>query len=276
MGSQFKQRLHKFFQGWTGSIIVAFLIAMTFKSLIADWNDVPSGSMKPTIVEGDRIFVNKLAYDLKVPFWPFGIPPYKTIQLIRWDDPKRGDIVVFFSPTQGTRLVKRVVGLPGDTVKLENNLLSINNKTLAYQNAPSSLYGDLSAMEKSVHDFYMENMGTKTHMMMIKNFGKTLQFCSQIKSEKELNEMYPLESDQNKVRKICSPSNGSEISFLFVVPNNSYIMIGDNRTDSADSRVFQYVDRRHIVGRAVAIVFSREGSIFKGRFRVHRFFKKLI
>src|SRR3954454_19378491 len=90
----------------------AFLTLVLFaaRSSIADWNDVPSGSMNPTILEGDRIFVNKLAYDLKV--------PYTTWHVAEWGGPQRGDVVVFYAPTDGTRMVKRVIGLPGDTISL--------------------------------------------------------------------------------------------------------------------------------------------------------------
>src|SRR5262249_34269477 len=93
---------------WIRPCAVIAAVVFPFKSAIADWNWVPTGSMKPTILEGDLVFVNKLAYDLKVPF---------TLQrLAHWDDPVRGDIVVFFSPHDGTRLVKRVIALPGDTL----------------------------------------------------------------------------------------------------------------------------------------------------------------
>jgi signal peptidase I len=276
MNDQWKKSLSKFFHGWIGSILLAFLIAMTFKSMIADWNDVPSGSMKPTIVEGDRIFVNKLAFDLKVPFWPFGTKPYKTIQLFRWADPKRGDIVVFFSPLTGTRLVKRVVGVPGDEIKLENNLLTINGKALTYENASSADYADLFPLEQSVHNFYIEDLQTKKHVVMIRDPQKTIKSCSKIDSETKLMEAYPSEVDQKKASDICFMSGGLEGSSLFKVPPHAYVMIGDNRTNSADSRVFQYVDRRQIVGRAAAIALSRDGSLFKGNFRWHRFFKKLI
>ena len=68
MNGKWKQRIALFWRGWGMSLLIGLLIATTFKSAIADWNYVPSGSMKPTILEGDRIFVNKLAYDLKVPF----------------------------------------------------------------------------------------------------------------------------------------------------------------------------------------------------------------
>ena len=69
------------------------LVIFSIRSSLADWSDVPTGSMKPTILEGDRVFVNKLAYDLKVPF--------TTCHIAQWSNPQRGDIVVFFSPRDG-------------------------------------------------------------------------------------------------------------------------------------------------------------------------------
>lgn len=111
-------------------LLILALILFSIRSSLADWNDVPSGSMQPTILVGDRIFVNKLAYDLKVPF--------TTWHLAHWSDPQRGDIVVFYSPRDGTRLVKRVVGLPGDTVELRNDQLIINGQPVNY--APLSAW----------------------------------------------------------------------------------------------------------------------------------------
>src|SRR5690349_23095607 len=96
-------------------LLLLALVLFSIRSSLADWSDVPSGSMKPTILEGDRIYVNKLAYDLKVPF--------TTWHIAEWGGPQRGEIVVFFSPKDGQRLVKRVVGLPGDTIELRNDVL---------------------------------------------------------------------------------------------------------------------------------------------------------
>src|SRR5437870_13404813 len=93
--------------------LAMLLVISSLRSALADWNEVPTGSMKPTIQEGDRVVVNKLAYDLKVPF--------TTIELFKWSDPKRGDIVVLFSPVNGTRLVKRVIGIPSDRIYLHEN-----------------------------------------------------------------------------------------------------------------------------------------------------------
>ena len=93
--------------------MLMLLVVSSLRSALADWNDVPTGSMKPTIEEGDRVVVNKLAYDLKVPF--------TTFEVWKWGDPRRGDIVVLFSPKDGMRLVKRVVGVPGDRIEMRDN-----------------------------------------------------------------------------------------------------------------------------------------------------------
>src|SRR5438445_6685156 len=85
--------------------VLMLLIISSLRSALADWNDVPTGSMKPTIQEGDRVVVNKLAYDLKVPF--------TMIELAKWGDPKRGDLVVLFSPEDAVRLAKRRVAVRG-------------------------------------------------------------------------------------------------------------------------------------------------------------------
>src|ERR1041384_2865762 len=106
-------------------LLLLALVVFAIRSSLADWNDVPTGSMNPTILEGDRVYVNKLAYDLKVPF--------TTRHIAEWSNPQRGDIVVFFSPYDGQRLVKRVIGLPGDLLELRNNVLILNGQPVAYQ-----------------------------------------------------------------------------------------------------------------------------------------------
>src|SRR5213594_4004389 len=105
--------------------LLMLLVVSSLRSALADWNDVPTGSMKPTIEEGDRVVVNKLAYDLKIPF--------TTIELFKWADPKRGDIVVLFSPVDGTRLVKRVVAIPGDRIEMRENQLLVNGRAASWK-----------------------------------------------------------------------------------------------------------------------------------------------
>src|ERR1043165_5420802 len=118
-------------------LLILSLIVFSIRSSLADWNDVPTGSMKPTILEGDRVLVNKLAYDLKVPF--------TTWHIAEWSNPQRGDIVVFFSPKDGTRLVKRVIGLPGDTIELRDNQLLLNHQPVDYATLKPTASEDLAA-----------------------------------------------------------------------------------------------------------------------------------
>ena len=110
--------MQRFLREWVLPIGLVMLVMFPIRSVVADWNDVPSGSMRPTILEGDRIYVNKLSFGLRLPF--------TMTWLARWDEPRRGDIATFASPADGIRLVKRIIGVPGDTVELRNNMLVIN------------------------------------------------------------------------------------------------------------------------------------------------------
>lgn len=112
---------------WLRPMVLVAAVIFPFRSVVADWNMVPSGSMRPTIVEGDRIFVDKLAYDLKLPF--------TTQHLAQWADPQRGDIVVFYAPDSGERLVKRVIGTPGDVIELRAEHLYVNGRAARYRSA---------------------------------------------------------------------------------------------------------------------------------------------
>ena len=230
MTNQWKKRLLRFCRGWGFSLVVALLIATSFKSAIADWNDIPSGSMRPTILVGDRIFVNKLAYDLKV--------PYTTWHLVRWSDPKRGDIVVFFSPEDGKRLIKRIVGLPGDTISMYQNQLFINGEFMEYEPLDKEIIDQTELDNHSQHLFFSENITGKKHPVMF------------------------------------TPSRPSPPSFAQVtIPEGKYFMMGDNRDNSGDSRFFGFVDRKLIVGHATKVIMSRKGSFFHPRW--DRFLKDL-
>ena len=202
------------------------LIVSSLRSALADWNDVPTGSMKPTIQEGDRVVVNKLAYDLKIPF--------TTIDVLKWGDPKRGDIVVLFSPKDGTRLVKRVVAVPGDRVELRNNLLFVNGK-FAKQVPLSTVESE----EQGEAEVLNEDLYGHSHKIMI------------------------------------SPEIGAARSFgPEVVPKEHYFVLGDNRDNSNDSRYIGFIERRRIVGEAVAVAFSLDRKhYFIPRF--NRFFEGL-
>jgi signal peptidase I len=118
-------------RGWVRPLTLIVLGLFAFRSVVLDWNVVPTGSMNPTIVEGDRILVNKLAYDLKVPFLGW--------QVVRWGGPARGDIIVFDPPGEPDRYVKRVVAVGGDRVELRDNVLFINGQPAEYSDVASDV-----------------------------------------------------------------------------------------------------------------------------------------
>src|SRR4030095_1851362 len=151
----FRTRARHYWQKEIRPLLILALILFSIRSSLADWNDVPSGSMRPTIIEGDRIWVNKLAYDLKVPF--------TTRHIAEWSNPQRGDIVVFFSPHDGKRLVKRVVGLPGDAIELRNNTLVINGSVVEYQPIAEELIRDLAPADRAGRVFASEQLPGQTH-----------------------------------------------------------------------------------------------------------------
>ncbi len=149
------RRFVKGLKGWVWSFAVAFAILAPLRSAIADWNDVPTGSMEPTILCGDRILVNKLAFGLRVPFthaW-----------LAQWSDPTPGDIVVLNSPKDGVRLVKRVIAGPGDTISLKNNTLTINGQEQAYTALPSASLETVPADVRQGRQFASEHLRGHTH-----------------------------------------------------------------------------------------------------------------
>lgn len=134
-----RPHLARFWRDWLRPFLVGAAIILPLKSALADFNWVPSGSMEPTITPLEFVWVNKLAYDLKVPF--------TTHHLAEWAHPQRGDIAVFFSPADGGRLVKRVVGLPGDTVEMRQDRLIINGQPLDYSDVDRSVPRVVTATE---------------------------------------------------------------------------------------------------------------------------------
>ncbi len=132
--TSFNQKLNRLFkENWGFMLFVLLLISS--RSSIADWYQVPTGSMLPTIEEGDRIFVDKMAYRLDIPF--------TDIPLLETGSPARGDIVVFMSEAANIRLVKRVIGLPGDNIAMVNNQVVLNGQIIQYEkiNSPA-LYSE--------------------------------------------------------------------------------------------------------------------------------------
>jgi signal peptidase I len=182
------------------------------RSAVVDWNWVPTGSMKPTILEGDLVLVDKMAYDLRVPF--------TSRSLARLGEPRAGDIAVFLSPADGTRLVKRVVGLPGDTVELRDEVVLVNGVALRYAPLdPGPLRPELTEDPHPV--LATERLGSSSHAVLI------------------------------------LPGRPARRSFgPVLVPAGHYFMMGDSRDNSFDSRFFGPVARDRIQGSAMRVILS--------------------
>lgn len=226
-------RMRAFWREWVKPLAVIGLVMFSFRSAIADWNDVPTGSMKPTILEGDRIFINKVAYDLKFPF--------TTFRIAQWDDPKWGDVVVLRSPEDGKRLVKRVVGLPGDVIELRGDRLYRNGRAAIYSNLDQEVVEQIDAQERAYFLFANEEVEGRQHPVMVL-LGSAMHL---------------------------QPPFGP-----FQIGPDSYFMMGDNRNNSRDSRYFGEVHRSEILGRAVGVALSLDRKNW-WKPRWDRFFSKL-
>jgi signal peptidase I len=185
--------------------LFSFIVLMVcFRSAVADWYTIPSASMKPTLEVGDRIVVDKMAYDLRIPL--------TNISLKKMGEPKRGDIVVFESVAADNRLIKRVIGLPGDKVSMTNEVLTINGTEVNYHVA--DINGD--------YNYLVENLSGLKHIV---------------------------KHDKNKLPHLANFNT-------VVVPHNHYLVLGDNRRNSSDSRVYGFVPHEELKGKANYVAFS--------------------
>jgi signal peptidase I len=194
--------------------LLFLLLMLCFRSAWADWVTVPSGSMNPTILEGDRLLVDKHVFGLRIPF--------TRLHLTAGAAPARGDIVVFDSPRDGTSLVKRVVGIPGDVIALDHERLIVNGHRARYTIESGSGLSQLLAATEAQQPLLLRETGVGApHEVML--------------------------LPQRAAPRSLDP---------VVVPDDMYFMMGDNRDNSADSRYFGFVPRRDIIGRATRVIVS--------------------
>jgi len=209
------------------SVGLAVFIALLIRSLIAEPFNIPSGSMKPNLLVGDFIFVSKWSYGYSKHSLPFSIPliPKKIFSKI----PNRGDIVVFKTPEDNrTDYIKRVIGLPGDKIRIVNGEIRLNDSII---------------VRKKMNDF-LDN-DKKSSMKRVRKY-------------KEYHE------DLNFEILDIMDNGISDNTELFIVPEGYFFVMGDNRDNSQDSRfkTVGFIPFDNLIGKARFIFFSLENSRF--------------
>jgi signal peptidase I len=213
------------------TLIYAFVIAIIIRSLFVQPFYIPSSSMEPTLLIGDRLFVTKYSYGYSKHSFPFSPPVLN--KRIMFSSPKRGDVIVFKTPADNrTDYIKRLIGLPGDKIQFIDSNLYLNDNEIVKNKIVNKSKIYCGKTNINVHRFeeLLPN-GKKFHTVYLKDF-----------------------TYQN--------------SDVFIVPENHYFFLGDNRDCSKDSRYLAsvgYVHKDNLVGKAQFIFFSSDkkiGSIF--------------
>ncbi len=188
------------------SFFPILLLVLLVRSFLFEPFRIPSGSMMPTLLDGDFIFVNKYAYGLRL--------PVVNTKIFDVGEPQRGDVIVFRLPSDpSTNYIKRMIGLPGDTIRYANKRLYINDQPI--EHVLKGTYHAANGQPDSL--LYEEHLGSVDHDILLLQFPNT---------------------------------RGDN---TYVVPPGHYFMMGDNRDNSQDSRFIGYIPEGNIVGRAVRI-----------------------
>ena len=241
------------------TVFWALLIAGVFRTLFFQPFWIPSGSMKDTLLIGDFLFVNKMAYGYSQHSCPFSSCPISG--RIMASEPTRGDVVVFRHPVNGADFIKRLVGLPGDRIQMKDGVLHINGQ--AVKLTPADPFEEVMEPQGSV--------GSKPRCENTPGLGA---ICSKSRM---------IETLPNGVsHSILNIGNQSKDSTgIYTVPEAHFFFMGDNRDNSTDSRFAQnvggvgFVPFENIIGRADRIMFSSAGKslFYFWTWRSDRFFK---
>ncbi len=210
----------------TKTVVYAVVIALFVRTFFAEPFSIPSGSMIPTLLVGDYLFVSKMSYGYSRHSLPLSLPLIKN--RIFYTEPKRGDVIVFKMPSDNkTDYIKRLIGLPGDRIQVREGRLYINGNMVDRQSAGEYVMRDPR--------------------------GKALRFEKYI-------ETLP-EGVKHPVLEI-SDDAPFDNTVEFTVPEDHFFMMGDNRDNSLDSRSVKvgFVPKNNLVGRAKFLFFSNDGS----------------
>ena len=242
------------------TVVYALLIAGAFRTLFFQPFWIPSESMKSTLLIGDFIFVNKMAYGYSKYSCPFALCPISG--RILGSEPERGDVVVFRHPTSGEDYIKRLIGLPGDTIQVRNGLLYVNG-TLAPQE-PAGVFEEVNEPQGPLRN--------RPRCETVVGEGAT---CSKSQAVETL--------PNGRIHKVLNiDANGpGDNTNVFTVPPGNYFFMGDNRDNSLDSRFSPatggvgMVPAEYLIGRADRVIFSSAGSsmLYFWTWRSDRFYK---
>jgi signal peptidase I len=215
---------------WTAGLFPVIISVFFLRSFLVEPFKIPSGSMIPTLLVGDLILVNKFHYGLRV--------PVLNTKITEGEKPQRGDVMVFrYPPKPSLDYIKRVVGLPGDTVAYLNKRLTINGKTIETQSVPEFFDEDSMRYFKQ----YQETLGSQPHRLL--NDDDRPAFIPGV-------EKFPgFEACRYTIEGVTC-----------TVPEGQYFMMGDNRDNSMDSRYWGFVPEKNIVGKAF-FVWMNFGSL---------------
>ena len=229
------------------TIIFAVLIAVVVRTFAFEPFSIPSGSMIPTLLVGDYLFVSKSSYGYSRYSMPFGLPliPGR----VMYDFPKRGDVAVFKLPTDNkTDYIKRIVGLPGDTIQVRGGILHINGEAVKRERLGEFVYKDTRGIFHNTVRYRETLPNGVSHEIL------------------EESDSYPADNTPE-----------------YHVPEGHFFGMGDNRDNSQDSRFLMhvgYIPKENLVGRAEMMFFSNDGSFWQvwtwpWTLRFERFFQSV-
>lgn len=220
------------------SFLPVMLVVLVVRSFIFEPFRIPSDSMMPTLLDGDFIAVNKYAYGLRL--------PVLNIKVVPVGEPQRGDVVVFrYPPDPAVNYVKRLVGLPGDRVQVINDQLVVNGQPVTLEDNGRYVDNCYANMRLAT-----EQLGEHRHQTLACHTPGDLMAPPVQSCGRHIGRSYLCSED--------GPPGVADRGDLpeTVVPSGSYLMIGDNRDNSADSRYWGFVPESHLVGKATRIWFN--------------------